>query len=315
VTVTSGYGYVDTANAGGKPTINNISSESNTEYLVQKGSPVNPFQITTDQPAFSYTSTVAENTGGTALDTLSELGLVLSEGGRITGTIQQNGGYILGITSRNVTNGAVGYNTDFKELVVRCVTKQGTSNYPKFSNTLASFASPSEITVGSSALFSAFAYDDDGDVISYFWDFGDGNTTLNTTSRLLTPNHIYGTKGAYSATVVLLDGDTPFQSLPNKRIGVTVTEQVVSPGDTNMKVNKALLAFGFKSNTRLTSKDHPNASNFYIQGDIDIPFGYAPTSAIIEISQPDATTPTNPALDLPALSRTGRRSALPARRW
>jgi len=305
VTIKSGYGYVDTANNLGKPTINNISGDSNTEYLVQKGSPVNPFQITTDQPAFTYEATVAENTGGADYDTLGELGLTLSEGGRITGTVPANGGYVLGITAKNVTNGAVGYNTDFKELVVRCVTKQGTSNYPKFSNTLASFASPSEITKGSSALFSAFAYDDDGDIITYFWDFGDGNTSLNITSRLLSPNHVYGTKGGYSATVVLLDGDTPFQSLPNKKIGVTVTDQVVSPGDTNMKVNKAKLAFGFKSNTRNTSKDHPNASNFYIEGDIDIPFGYAPTTAKIEITQPDATTPTNPSLDLPALTRQG----------
>ena len=54
-----------------------------------------------------------------------------------------------------------------------------------------------------SFLFNASgSFDEDGNITSYFWDFGDG-----TTSTEMNPNHTYGGEGWYNVTLIVTDND------------------------------------------------------------------------------------------------------------
>jgi parallel beta-helix repeat protein len=50
--------------------------------------------------------------------------------------------------------------------------------------------------------FNENAYDADGNIIEYFWDFGDG-----TTSKEKEPVHIYGNNGVYKISLTVVDDD------------------------------------------------------------------------------------------------------------
>jgi subtilisin len=46
------------------------------------------------------------------------------------------------------------------------------------------------------------SYDDDGDTITYSWNFGDGSTGVG-----VTPNHVYTAGGIYTVTLIVNDGE------------------------------------------------------------------------------------------------------------
>jgi PKD repeat protein len=58
--------------------------------------------------------------------------------------------------------------------------------------------------------FNASGYDDDGDIVSYQWNWGDGN--VSTTSSPAA-SHVYTTPGSYHPTVTLFDDGTPVKSV------------------------------------------------------------------------------------------------------
>ena len=45
---------------------------------------------------------------------------------------------------------------------------------------------------------ASLSYDTDGNIASYAWDFGDGNT-----SNLSSPTHVYYTQGSYIVTLTV----------------------------------------------------------------------------------------------------------------
>jgi len=65
--------------------------------------------------------------------------------------------------------------------------------------------SPKYPTVNQSVTFNAsIAFDPDGTIVSYVWDFGDGNITT-TTSPLIT--HVYQDANTYEVTLTVIDDD------------------------------------------------------------------------------------------------------------
>ena len=81
-------------------------------------------------------------------------------------------------------------------------TTSGTLNQPP----IASFTySPEKPVVNQTITFNASSsYDPDGTIVSYEWDFGDGNVT-NTTHEIL--NHSYSEAGNYEVTLTVTDDD------------------------------------------------------------------------------------------------------------
>jgi len=64
---------------------------------------------------------------------------------------------------------------------------------------------PENATVDETITFNASSsYDPDGTIVSYEWDFGDGNIT-NTTHEIL--NHSYSEAGSYEVTLTVTDND------------------------------------------------------------------------------------------------------------
>jgi PEGA domain/PKD domain len=59
------------------------------------------------------------------------------------------------------------------------------------------------LAAGSTIVFTASASDDDGDSLTYAWDFGDGGTASG-----MSATHVYNTAGTFTATVRVGDGKT-----------------------------------------------------------------------------------------------------------
>jgi len=62
-------------------------------------------------------------------------------------------------------------------------------------------ASPQEVILGETVTFDGSASDDDGEIVSYVWDFGDGIGDGITTS------HTYAAAGDYNVTLTVTDDD------------------------------------------------------------------------------------------------------------
>ena len=64
-------------------------------------------------------------------------------------------------------------------------------------------SSPTTLPTGENVTFNATdSYDPDGQIVSYFWDFGDGN---NSTGNITT--HAYADNGTYAVTLTITDND------------------------------------------------------------------------------------------------------------
>ena len=64
-------------------------------------------------------------------------------------------------------------------------------------------ATPETVETGEPITFNASAsYDPDGSIVSYQWDFGDGNTSTGVTA-----NHAYAEAGNYTVTLTVIDDD------------------------------------------------------------------------------------------------------------
>lgn len=97
----------------------------------------------------------------------------------------------------------------------RCLADGCIPNKPP----IAEFAySPLHPHVFESILFNASAsYDPDGFIVSYAWDFGDGNTTQVSNSSIY---HYYETTGIFNVTLTIVDSGR-FTNATSKEITVT----------------------------------------------------------------------------------------------
>ncbi|WFO16756.1 PKD domain-containing protein [Cellulophaga baltica 4] len=87
----------------------------------------------------------------------------------------------------------------------------------------------SDVTSGEASLAVQFTGDtstdpDDGDVLTYAWDFGDG-----TTATTANPSHTFTTAGTYDVTLTVTDDGTPALSSSEVTITITVTDANQAP--------------------------------------------------------------------------------------
>ncbi len=125
-----------------------------------------------------------------------------------------------GGSSRTFANPIVPVLNRFAVTIDDCSTAPDTNNPP-----LASF---SYTTTDLTASFTDASTDSDGGIVDWSWDFGDGNT-----STAQSPNHNYGSTGAYSVTLTVTDDD-----------GATDAESQLVTVSTGDEIN--LSATGYK---------------------------------------------------------------------
>lgn len=80
---------------------------------------------------------------------------------------------------------------------------------------------------GQSVVFTDLSYDNDGNVVSWFWDFGDGKTNGSEN-----PKHRYHQSGTYTVTLAVTDNGGASNSI-SKTITIATTTQVSSKGRKN----------------------------------------------------------------------------------
>lgn len=83
--------------------------------------------------------------------------------------------------------------------------------------------------------FTATAQDTDGQVVSWSWDFGDGNTSTDQSSTI----HIYQTPGTYTASLTVTD-DGGTTSQPPATVEITVEETPTPPTITFQPQNQTV---------------------------------------------------------------------------
>ena len=82
---------------------------------------------------------------------------------------------------------------------VQITVREAARNQPP---TVSLSATPTSGEAALSVEFSAKATDPDGDTLSYSWDFGDGDTTGNSSNE----SHVYQKAGTFTAKVTVFDG-------------------------------------------------------------------------------------------------------------
>ena len=96
---------------------------------------------------------------------------------------------------------------------------------------------PTSGLVGQSLSFSgADSTDDDGDIVSYVWDFGDG-----TTDSGISVTHVYTSAASYQVTLTVTDdGKGTDQVVAQTQASTTSKTYKVQSGDTLMGVSRKL---------------------------------------------------------------------------
>jgi PKD repeat protein len=101
-------------------------------------------------------------------------------------------------------------------------------------------SSPEEASIGEEIFFDGSdSYDEDGEIVAYLWDFGDGNATEETS-----PAHIYNNPGRYKITLTVKDKDGGAGSA-EAFIDISsgnddAAENIPAGGDAPIIINEAL---------------------------------------------------------------------------
>jgi len=95
-----------------------------------------------------------------------------------------------------------GYNTEYEWgdfSILEDIEVTNPTNNPPISD----FSyTPNDPTTDDTIMFSDESYDTDGTIISWLWDFGDGDTSI-----IQNPSHIYDNKGTYTVSLIVTDDD------------------------------------------------------------------------------------------------------------
>ncbi|NIO80976.1 MAG: PKD domain-containing protein [Candidatus Aminicenantes bacterium] len=103
-------------------------------------------------------------------------------------------------------------------------------------------------TIGLTANFIDTSSDPDGTIVSWFWDFGDGNTSTQQN-----PSHTYAASGTYTVTLTVTDNDGASDSI-SKIVTVTLEIYVYDITQSIRKMGK-----NYQSTAVVTILDTNNA--------------------------------------------------------
>lgn len=99
------------------------------------------------------------------------------------------------------------------------------------------------ISVNETIMFDASSsFDSDGDIISYYWDFGDGHTASG-----VNPDHIYEQPGDYTVTLIVIDNEGLMYSKSNLVIlAPTIKEKILIENlqESSFDISYYLIFFG-----------------------------------------------------------------------
>ena len=115
-------------------------------------------------------------------------GIVDAEGAKTSFTFDQKGEYYVKLT---VTDSLGQTDSDYCIVTVRNRAPEASFTY-----------TPTEITIKDTVSFYDTSQDEDGTIVSWFWDFGDG-----TNSTLQNPTHKFSSKGSFQVTLTVTDND------------------------------------------------------------------------------------------------------------
>jgi len=115
-------------------------------------------------------------------------GIVDAEGAKTSFSFDQKGEYYVKLT---VTDSLGQTDSDYCVVTVRNRAPEASFTY-----------TPTEITIKDTVSFYDTSQDEDGTIVSWFWDFGDG-----TNSTLQNPTHKFSSKGSFQVTLTVTDND------------------------------------------------------------------------------------------------------------
>jgi PKD repeat protein len=179
LTVTDNEGATDSVNA--TKTINNrapVASFIESVEVVDTGETV------------SFDASASDDPDGTIVDYLWDFGDgTTGSGVSIQHAYSQDGTYTVTLTVTD-NDGA----TDTITATKTVMNESPTANFTESAHT---------VNTGENIHFDASeSYDPDGTIISYTWDFGDGNTATG-----VVVNYAYGKNGEYNVTLTVVDDD------------------------------------------------------------------------------------------------------------
>ena len=146
---------------------------------------------------------------------------------------------------------------------------------------------PEKPVVNQTITFNASSsYDPDGTIVSYEWNFGDGNVT-NTTEETKTINYSYSEAGSYEVTLTVTDDDGATNSISNPitvlgeatTLSITPPTQEVLSNESfivNVTVDPAVpiagVQFDLSFNSSLVAANSVTEGNLLSQGGADTYF-------------------------------------------
>jgi len=101
---------------------------------------------------------------------------------------EDNGTYVVKLTVKDDKNA-----TSTKQVAIVVANDPPTAKFT---------FNPAKPKIGDEIEFTSQAYDNDGTIVSYLWDFGDGNTSTEQN-----PKHTYDKTGTYNVTLTVTDND------------------------------------------------------------------------------------------------------------
>jgi len=107
---------------------------------------------------------------------------------------------------------------------------------------------PSSPKTGEEVFFQDESTDSDGDIVSWYWDFGDG-----TTSHERNPRHVYTQPGAYLITLSAEDNDGAEDTVYNSLVVIDTQEDNQNTTPLSIRIAKPEKAFYFNNKKILTT--------------------------------------------------------------
>lgn len=140
-------------------------------------------------------------------------------------------------------------------------------------------ASPTSPAPGDTVNFNATASTDDGSVVSYTWDFGDGNPIVTESDPLI--SHSFTAAGTYTVTLIVTDNDGNSSACTQT---VTVTAAPPPPANTPPTCSFTISPVG--GTTATTFNYNASASTDSDGSIVNYSWDYGDGSAIVNEADP-----------------------------